>query len=68
LALLDHAGSERGTLADISQGEIEERKFLQGYGWKARRDNLIDLIGHLKKAGRSEEVEALKRIKRAPKP
>jgi hypothetical protein len=68
LALLDHAGSERGTLADISQEEIEERKFLQGYGWKARRDNLIDLIGHLKKAGKSEEVEALKRIKRAPKP
>ena len=68
LALLDRAASEGGTLADIPQEEIDERRFLQGYGWQARRDNLIDLIGHLKKGGRSAEVEALKRIKRAPKP
>ncbi len=67
LAILDYAASEGGTLADISQEEFKERKFLQGYGWKARRDNLIDLIGHLKKAGRSADIEALKRIRRLQK-
>ena len=60
LALLDRAASEGGTLVDIPQETIDEQNFLHGYGWQARRDNLIDLIGHLKKAGRSEEVEAMK--------
>lgn len=64
ISLLKQAFHEGASLKDIPPSDFEKSKLLAGYKWKEREGNWIDLIGILLKAGRTEDANAIKKLKR----
>lgn len=62
--LLKQAFHEGASIKDNPSSDFEESKLLTGHKWREREGNWIDLIGILLKAGRTDDANVIKKLKR----